>query len=66
MLDLLCNILMACWHVLLDASVFILVGLLVAGLIKVFLDPAGVARHLGAGRFMPVFKAAAVGIPLPL
>jgi hypothetical protein len=54
------------WHILLDASIYILFGLAVAGLIRVFLSPAGVARHLGRGRILPVFKAALLGIPLPL
>lgn len=51
---------------LLDASVYILFGLLVGGLLKVFLSPAYVARNLGHGRFSSVFKAALLGIPLPL
>ena len=66
MVDLLMNILLASWHILLDASIYILLGLAIAGLIRVFLNPDSVARHLGSGRFAPVFKAALVGIPLPL
>ena len=66
MIDLLLKTILETWHILLDASVFILFGLLVAGLIRVFLDAAVVARHLGRGRFLPVFKAALLGIPLPL
>lgn len=54
------------WALLLDASVYILFGLLVGGLLKVFLSPAYVARHLGKGRFSSVFKAALFGIPIPL
>jgi uncharacterized membrane protein YraQ (UPF0718 family) len=56
----------ACLHLLLDASVYILFGLVVAGLIRVFLNPATVGRHLGAGRITSVFKASLVGIPVPL
>jgi uncharacterized membrane protein YraQ (UPF0718 family) len=66
MVDLLVSTLLAIWHILLDASVYILLGLAIAGLIRVFLNPDSVARHLGSGRFAPVFKAALVGIPLPL
>lgn len=66
MFELLINVLLASWHILLDASVYILFGLAVAGLMRVFLNPESVARHLGSGRFAPVFKAALVGIPLPL
>ncbi|MDJ0885337.1 MAG: hypothetical protein QNJ48_14315 [Desulfobacterales bacterium] len=60
------DILSASWHVLLDSSFFILFGLAIAGLIRVFLDASAVARHLGRGRFLPVFKAALLGVPLPL
>ena len=60
------KILFASWHVLLDSAAFILFGLAIAGLIRVFLDASTVARHLGRGRFLPVFKAALLGVPLPL
>jgi uncharacterized membrane protein YraQ (UPF0718 family) len=56
----------ACLHLLLDASVFILFSLVIAGLIRVFLNPNTVAKHLGTGRFSSVFKASLVGIPVPL
>jgi uncharacterized membrane protein YraQ (UPF0718 family) len=54
------------WHILLDSAVYILFGLLVSGLLRVFLNPSTVARHLGQGRFKPVFKAALLGVPIPL
>ena len=60
------DVMAACRHLLLDASIYILFGLLVAGLIRTFLNPAAVARHLGTGRFMPVFKASLLGVPVPL
>jgi hypothetical protein len=60
------NVILESWDILLDASVYILFGLLVAGLFRVFLNPATVARHLGTGRFKSVFKASLVGIPVPL
>jgi uncharacterized membrane protein YraQ (UPF0718 family) len=56
----------ASWHLLLDSALYILMGLLVAGLLKVFLSPDFVARHLGRSRFGSVFKAALFGIPIPL
>jgi len=46
--------------------VYILFGLLISGLVGVVLAPGTVARHLGRGRFRSVFKAALLGIPLPL
>jgi uncharacterized membrane protein YraQ (UPF0718 family) len=40
--------------------------LVVAGLLRVFLNPISIARHLGQGRFKSVIKAAFLGIPIPL
>jgi len=54
------------WQLLLEASVYIFFGLLVSGLLRVFLSPSSVAHHFGAGRFSSVFKAALLGIPIPL
>ncbi len=51
---------------LLDASVYILFGILLGGILKVFLSPAYVSRHLGRGRFSSVLKAALLGIPIPI
>ena len=54
------------WHLLLESSIFILFGLLVSGLLRVFLTPGAVSRHLGRGRFRSVFNASLLGIPIPL
>lgn len=45
---------------------YIIFGLLASGLLRVFLNPASVAQHLGHGRYLSVFKAALLGIPIPL
>ena len=60
------EVLKASWLLLLDASVYILFGLVVSGFLRVFLNPNSVVRHLGRGRFSSVFKAAFLGIPIPL
>ena len=54
------------WHLLMEASVYVLFGMVAAGLLRVFLNPNSVAKHLGRGRFTSVFKAAFLGIPVPL
>lgn len=54
------------WHLLVRSSIYILFGLLISGILRVFMSPGSVAAHLGQGRFRPVFKAALLGIPLPL
>lgn len=64
--DMFLDTLQNSWRLLLDASVYILFGITVGGLLKVFLSPETVARHLGKGRFISVIKAALFGIPLPL
>ena len=60
------EVLFESWKLLLDASVYILFGLLVSGFLRVFLNPNSVVRHLGRGRIASVFKAAFLGIPIPL
>lgn len=65
-MDFVFDIFPAAWHLLLESSVYILFGLLIAGLLRVFMSPTSVAMHLGKGRFRSVFKAALLGIPLPL
>jgi uncharacterized membrane protein YraQ (UPF0718 family) len=54
------------WYLLLDSSVYILFGLLVSGLVRVFLSPHSIAKHFSKGKISSVFKAALLGIPLPL
>lgn len=66
MLTFFTSILQASWDILNQASLYILFGLLVGGLLKVFLSPSYVAAHLGSGRYLSVFKAALLGIPIPL
>ena len=65
-MNLLLNILLQAWNILLESSVFIIFGLVVSGLLRVFLNPGVVSRHLGQGRFKSVFKASLMGIPIPL
>jgi uncharacterized membrane protein YraQ (UPF0718 family) len=65
-MNLLINIFQSAWHLLQESAVYMIFGLLVSGLFKVFLDPNLVVRHLGQRRFASVFKAALLGIPLPL
>ena len=66
MLSFLAEAAQASWTLLNQAAFYILFGLLVGGLLKTFLSPAYVAKHLGKGRFSSVFKAALLGIPIPL
>jgi uncharacterized membrane protein YraQ (UPF0718 family) len=65
-MDIVFQILAESWHLLLEASIYILFGMLVGGLLKVFLNPSFVADHLGRGKISSVIKAALFGIPIPL
>jgi len=65
-LNFIVNVITTSWDLLIDSSVYIVFGLIVAGLLRVFLNPDSVAKHLGHGRFVSVLKAAILGIPIPL
>jgi uncharacterized protein len=65
-MNLAMDIMLQSWKILLESSAFILLGLVVSGLLRVFLNPGSVSRHLGQGRFKSVFKASFLGIPVPL
>lgn len=66
MIDISLKVLQEGWQILLDSSLYMLIGILIAGLLKVFLSTNFIIRHLGIGRYSSVFKAAFLGIPLPL
>lgn len=60
------SVLQEAWHLLRESSLYILFGMLVSGMLRLALNPSSVVRHLGKGRFGSVFKAALLGIPIPL
>ena len=60
------KILIESWGILLESSIYMIFGLLLGGLLKVFLSPEKVALHLGKGSFLPVIKASLFGIPMPI
>ena len=49
-----------------DMAPYLLLGMLVAGLISVFIDKSFIYKHIGSKSFSSIFKAAMFGIPLPL
>ena len=65
-MNLVLNILAESWRLLQEASVYVLFGILVGGMLRIFLSPGTVTKHLGRGRFSSVFKASILGIPIPL
>ena len=49
-----------------ELSPWVVLGLFLAGLLHVLLPAGFIKRHLGGSHFWNVFKAVAVGIPMPL
>jgi uncharacterized membrane protein YraQ (UPF0718 family) len=47
-------------------AIYILVGILFAGVLKQIIPEDFVSKHLGDGNFSSVFKASLLGIPMPL
>lgn len=60
------SIIQGSWAVLLASAPYMLAGFAASGVLKVFLPPDMVGRHLGGNRVSSVFKAAVLGVPLPL
>ncbi|MBD77776.1 MAG: heavy metal-associated domain-containing protein [Crocinitomicaceae bacterium] len=54
------------WVILLELAPYLLLGLLIAGLLNAFVSRNFITRHLGKNNFTSVFKAALLGVPLPL
>jgi uncharacterized membrane protein YraQ (UPF0718 family) len=65
-MGLILQVFLEAWELLLSSAVYVLFGIAVAGLLRIFLSPATVVRHLGSGRFSSVLKASLLGIPIPL
>lgn len=53
-------------YMLNEMSPYILPGFLIAGIIHAFVPGDTMARHLSGHGWKPVFKAAMIGVPLPL
>ena len=65
-MDFIITVFLKAWDLLLESSAYIIFGLVISGLLRVFLNPNAVAHHFGHGRFLSVFKASLLGIPIPL
>ncbi len=66
MLDILWQLMTSFWAVLEEASIFLLLGFFLAGLLKALVPQDMITNHLGGKGSGSVFKAALAGIPLPL
>ncbi len=54
------------WEIMLDLSVWLLLGMIIAGLLHILLPAGFIRKHLGKKRFSSVVKAVAIGVPMPL
>ena len=63
-MEVIIGILKDAWAVIVEAAPFLILGLFVAGLLRVFLSAALVTRYLGQGRVRSVVMASVLGVPL--
>lgn len=54
------------WMILVESSLWLLVGFAIAGAVHALVPRAWMLKHLSGGGFWPVAKASMLGIPLPL
>jgi HflK protein len=66
MIDFLFGVLRETWEILKDASVFLLFGFLLAGVIAVLVPGKLLTRLVGTGKVKSVLWASVLGAPLPL
>lgn len=65
-MEFLTNVAESFWDILYDSAFFILIGVVLAGLIHLFLNEKSLKRWLKGDKKSTVFKSALFGIPLPL
>ena len=66
MTDFLLQVLREIWSILEDASIFLLIGFVLAGVLAVLVPARAMTRLFGTGRVKSVLWASALGAPLPL
>ena len=66
MIDFLLAVLQAFWAIMKEASVYLLVGFLLAGVLGVLVPGRLLTRFVGTGKFKSVLWGSVLGAPLPL
>ena len=66
MLEHLLFFLTTAWTVTAQMAPYLLLGFLIAGFLSVYVSPAWLERHLGGRGWGPIWRAALLGVPLPL
>ncbi len=65
-MDAILGILSASLNIFKETAIYILMGFLVAGLLRVYMPPSSVAHYFRRGRVRSVIYASLLGIPIPL
>ncbi len=65
-MEMLVHIASESWNFFREASIYLLLGFFVAGIIRVYLTPDSIAHYFRRGRFGSVLYASLFGIPVPL
>jgi uncharacterized protein len=60
------ELLLEIWNFTRDVAFYLLAGFILAGLIRVFVTEKTIAKYLGVPGFRSVWRAALIGVPLPL
>ncbi len=60
------EIILVIWNIFCRMAPYLLVGFLVAGLLKAFISTESIQSHLSGRGFLPIVKASLFGIPLPI
>ena len=66
MIDFLLAVLQAFWTIMKEASVYLLVGFFLAGVLAVLVPRRLLTRFVGTGKFKSVLWGSVLGAPLPL
>jgi hypothetical protein len=65
-MEIVIEIFRASVDILREASVYVLLGFLMAGILRATVKTELVARYFSAGRFRSVLYASLLGVPIPL
>lgn len=66
MINILYNVAVSSWGILLDAAVFVVFGLIIAALLHAFIPSETIVKYMGGNDIKSVLLAALFGVPLPL
>ena len=66
LVDISSTMLIEMWRLCAEMAPYLLFGMLVSGLITVFIDSQFIYKHIGSKDFKSIFKSTIFGVPLPL